>query len=353
MAELKQNFEAGTNGVEITTANSGGTGNTAVATIKGTGASVAFTNLSGEAIAGMSAKAQGPAAAAGYVNASVSGTQLGCFIKMRLPAVTATTAIHVIRGTAKLAQVQLLTTGKLQFENANASQTYVTPSALALPGVYWIDVAVDSGTTTTDGKMKFVVRDSAGALAGGMTAPVEWTATNTGAGIAASFFQYGKANASNETQAFIADDQRVVTGVYDFAQPASTVSIQRPTSIVANAGAFSRFGTATTDYGAISDTDEATGLRSPDNPSSTTFIAGVGGTLAAGDITVKVKASKTGGAATGKIELLDSANNVIAAGTNLTLSEAVNTYDLVLTTAQNTAVTSRTGLRVRFTANVA
>lgn len=351
MAELKQNFEAGSNGVEITTGNSGGTGNTGVATIKGTGSSVAFTNVAGEAIAGMSAKCVGPASAAAYVNAAVSGTQLGCFVKMRLPAVTATTAIHVIRGSAKLAQVQLLTSGKLQFENANASQTYLTPSALSLPGVYWIDVAVDSGTTTTDGKIKFIVRDSAGNPAAGMTAPVEWTATNAGAGIAAGFFQYGKANASAETQAIVADDQRVVTGVYDFAQPATTVSVQRPTSIPANAGAFARFGTATTDVAAISDTDEATGLRSPDNPANTTFIAAMGGALAAGDVTVKVKAYKTGGAATGKIELLDSSNNIIAAGTNLTLSEAVGTYDLVLTTPQNAAITNRTGLRVRFTAN--
>lgn len=231
MAVLQQTFEGGTAGVEITSANSASGGN-GVDGVKGAGASVAFTATGGEIIAGsMSAKCVGPAASAAYVNLVGSGTSGGFFAKFRLTSLPVqTTAIHIIRGSSKLAQVQFRTDGKLQFENSNGSQTYVTPNALTLPGVYWLDLAVDSGTTTSDGRMKFAVYNSSGTLTAGMPSTQEWTTTNTGGGISISFFQCGKANGSNDTQAYIVDDIRAVTGAYTFGQSGSGISP------VANAG---------------------------------------------------------------------------------------------------------------------
>jgi len=223
MSVFTQSFESGTNGTEITSSNTAG-GGTAISSVKGTGASVAFTNVAGEVIADtMSCKCVGPSGSAAYANWSGTTTRGGFFVKHRMPVVSAGGAIQVIRNSSGIMlQAQLLTSKKIQF--GSASSTLYTTTALTLPGVYFIDMAVYAGTTTTDGRAKVAVYDSAGNLAGGMAAPQEFTGINTGGGLAIAFFQAGKCAATTDTSSYIFDDMRAITGAYAFGAPGSNIA---------------------------------------------------------------------------------------------------------------------------------
>ena len=220
MAIFTQNFESGTAGTEISPANTAG-GGTSIDSVKGTGSSVAFTSTAGELInSTMSCKCFGPSGSAAYANWAGSGTQGGFFSIQRLPVTTAIGAVHLIRSSGGvMCQVQLYTNKKLVVADKTGTALYTTPTALTLPGVYQIDLAVDSGTSTTDGKVKFAVYDSSGNLTGGMTSTVEVTGINAGAGGSISFFQAGKCNTITDTSNYIIDDLRAVTGSYTFASP--------------------------------------------------------------------------------------------------------------------------------------
>jgi hypothetical protein len=233
MAILTQTFEGGSAGTEISSANTTG-GGTAISSVKGAGASVAFTTTIGEVIAGsVSCKCFGPSGSAAYANWSGSTTTGGFYAKHRLQAVTTVGAIQVIRTASSAAvQVQQLASGKLVLGTPGGAQ-YTTPSALSLPGIYFVDIALDTGTSTTDGRIKFAVYDSTGTLTGGMTAPVEFTGINAGAGGAIAYFQAGKCNTTTDAVTVILDDLRALTGTYSLADPSLPAGNITPT---ANAG---------------------------------------------------------------------------------------------------------------------
>lgn len=214
-----QDFEGGSDGTTITSANSGTGGRKPVDVVLGTGSTGAYESTS--PIAGsLSAKLNGPSGQAAYVNAGSVATQGGFRATHRFAAApNQNTAVHIVRGSTKVGQVQLLANGKLRFENSNSSEFHDTPSALSFPVTVVLNLAFDTGTDATDGRLKFSARSTGGAYLGGESAPHEMGATNAGAGITSSFFQAGKANASTDTQDYYVDDEYGLTGAYSFAGP--------------------------------------------------------------------------------------------------------------------------------------
>ena len=105
-------------------------------------------------------------------------------VAIRIPAAPATSVdlVSIVQNgsSTKAASIRIGSDGKLNVKNAADATLYTTTSALTLPGVVQIDLTVQKGTTTSDGKVKFAVYDSAGAYTAGMSAAYENTATDTG-----------------------------------------------------------------------------------------------------------------------------------------------------------------------------
>ena len=135
-----------------------------------------------------------PVGAAGGVTAQ-SGR-----VAWRLPATmpaASTDVVSVIQYglSSKAMSIRFGADGKLYLKNAADGTAYTTPSAIAGGSIIQICWAVQKGTTTSNGKLKFAVYDGTGALTAGMTAPWESTAANAGT-VALNAVNMGKITAS-------------------------------------------------------------------------------------------------------------------------------------------------------------
>jgi hypothetical protein len=260
-----QDYEALPAGATPGSSNTTANGSTIVTTtvVAGTGAgSVLGTTTAGEVIDGTaSAKvtATGTAQAFDSMN-SVAATTGGLSVKHRWSAapVGASCNVQVMRNTGgRSLSVSLLANGKVK-ASTNSVDLYTTPSALTFPGVYRIAGAVDTGTAAgNDGKVLFAIYDDAtGNLAGGMTAPVEFTGlANVGAGANLSADQVGKTDAGALTSAWSEiHDSWIVTDTYALPSATGNVPpvITAGTVVVMSSGSTATVTFDATDSGPIS-----------------------------------------------------------------------------------------------------
>ncbi len=196
-----------TNGTQLTTANLGASGDV-IAPIKSSSGSVTGTAVNGELISGAaSVKLSAASGQYAYLSWPENNlTTVGFRAYLRLSATATNFSImSVSNGSAQSAKVILLSTGRLYISDSTGSVTYQTPSALTFPGVYAIDVAVQTGTTTNDGKIQFAVYDISDELTAGMTSAFESTAANTGTASIASV-NVGKIESAAVAVTMIVDD---------------------------------------------------------------------------------------------------------------------------------------------------
>lgn len=168
-------------GTQLTASNEGSGSGDPIAPIKSASSSITGTATAGEVIHdSRSVKMVAPSGNYAYFSWPESGlTAVGMRSYLRLSSTTANYTIMAIsNGSTYIGKVILTTSGQLIIQDATT--TRLTTSALTLPGVYGIDLAVQVGTTTSNGKIKFSVYDVNGNLAAGMSSAFENTAVNTG-----------------------------------------------------------------------------------------------------------------------------------------------------------------------------
>lgn len=270
MTTRTQDYEGVPAGAAPASGNTISNGSTAVTTIitAGTGAgSIVGTQTAGEVIDGSTSAKLTATGTATAVNAqnTTGTTQAGVSTKRRwYAAPTANINEQVIRNTGgRSLSVSLLTNGKVKV-STNSADIYTTPSALTFPGVYTLASSVDTGTAAgNDGRAQFAIYDSTGALAGGMTAPVEFTGLSAvGAGAATSAVQAGKtdANALTATWTEIIDSW-IVTDTYGL--PATGGGANTPPAITAGATIVMTSGTTATVTFDATDTGPISSFQTP------------------------------------------------------------------------------------------
>lgn len=172
-----------TDGTQLTTGNLGSASGDVIAPIKASGASITGTANSSEVIYGTaSAKlvaASGQYAYLSWPENNLSATGIRAYFRLSATA-TNYTIMGISNGSATIAKVILLSNGHLYVQDSTGSVTYQTPSALTLPGIYAVDLAVQPGTSTTNGRIQFAVYESDGDFVAGMTTPFTNDAANTG-----------------------------------------------------------------------------------------------------------------------------------------------------------------------------
>ena len=213
-----------TNGTQITTANQGTSGD-AIAPIKSSSGSIIGTSTTGELISG-SASVKISAGSGQYAYLSWSETNvsaIGFRSYFRLTSTaTSYSLMSVTNGSAQMAKVILLNNGHLYVTDSTGGVSYQTQSALTFPGVYAIDIAVEKGTSTTDGKIKFVVYDADDNITGGMSDSFESTAANTGTTSIANL-NIGKIESTAVAVSMIVDDIKR-TDTYTLVGPELTAA---------------------------------------------------------------------------------------------------------------------------------
>ena len=198
MTEYKNDLEYGTVGSSVATGSGGTSGSYAIGAV----GTVVITNAAGEVLSGTkSARCAGAAGTANYITGStaLSTTATHAYAALRFmdSAYDSGEQFFLIRNTTtspanKFLNLNFDASGKV-YVGTSGGTVYTTPAALPLPGAYIVETLSDSGTSTTDGKVKFRIRNFAtGALAAGMTDWVEFTGKNLGAGLMTATFQVGK-----------------------------------------------------------------------------------------------------------------------------------------------------------------
>ncbi|MDB5162786.1 MAG: hypothetical protein JWN28_393 [Candidatus Saccharibacteria bacterium] len=172
-----------TDGTQLTLANEGAASGTAIAIVKGTGASITGTAVPAEVIMGTkSVKIDVASGSYGYLSwpeSSLTAAGFRAYLRLEDTA-TSYSIIGMGNGSGTLAKVILLANGHLYAQDLTGSVTYITPAALTFPGIYAIDLVAQVDTANTNGRIMFAVYDADGDLTGGMNAPFDSTTANTG-----------------------------------------------------------------------------------------------------------------------------------------------------------------------------
>lgn len=122
----------------------------------------------------------------------------------------------------------------------------------------------------------------------------------------------------------------------------------RPSSVIANGGSFTNQGGAADLAAALADESDTTYAQSPDNPSAAYIEYGFP-TLASGDVTVKTRNKATAGSPASQtlIELRQGSTVISSRTVTLTTSYVDHTW--TTSSAETSAITNRSDLRVRLT----
>lgn len=358
MAIRLNTFEGCTAGTAITSSNQNSDGSSGdVLTIgKGGGGTILVTTNPSEIIQGTkSAKSTATTAgdlAYGYWD-DPGMSACGLRVPLRLPAapVGGDFEVAAIRraGSATGVTVVLKTTGKLELWDAGGF-VYATPSALTLPAVVWVDVAVEAGTTTSNGKASFAVYDANGALTAGMSAAYTSTARNT-----------GTTNYVRALAGLVGNPAGTGTVIWDSPRWTDTYALQgppgssdvRPIATV-SAGLWTPQGGAASLHGALADNDDATYMASSDNPSSDTARVRVAALSSESGVSVsyRYRVSAASPARSLVVKLYMSGSVLIATRTITGITSTSWVADsLVLSPSEVAALTDRDDLEVELTAS--
>jgi hypothetical protein len=184
----------------------------------------------------------------------------------------------------------------------------------------------------------------------GYTAGAALSAPTAGRNLAVEW-QYVNTAGTRQATATLSGGTAWAGGVVAM-KAAAVVTAVKPNSVVDNTAGFTNQGGAATLQAAVADASDATYVESPTAPANKAITFGVP-TLAAGSASVTVRARlqpAAGPNTTCKVELLQGAT-VVAASTALAVSDQWADYVLTLNPSQNSAITDRSSLRVRLTAN--
>jgi len=357
---LDLNFDGGSQGTTATTTNTalGGTGTfDAMEATETFDSAVAQHGLYG---------LKSSATASAYARKDYSSTTVSYRVGFRyggLPTDSGAYMLRVAIGTTYYVSVRVVNgTGKLRIEDAAVANRWTATNALVQNTDYWFEIMVDSGTTTTDGKITFdyYPKDS--------TTPVETglvdTTANCGAGVTftrAYMLKWGSG------PQFSFDDLKLATGFARIGPApistlAATASLTAAGIVTAITAATLAATVAITSAGSVS----ASGLSSAATLAitSTTTAAGVvaASTGAARTSTATVTAAgvvNTTGAATGGYTVtITSAGSVVSGGSgsaSLTSSATITAAGQVaiITAANLTATATRTATGTVSTASSA
>lgn len=228
---------------------------------------------------------------------------------------------------------------------------FTTTGALTPGEVFQIDVTVQPGTTTSNGKVKFAVYNAAGALHLGMSAPYEKVDANVST-YGVKRFQTGWfGNGTPGTGTVILDDCEFVEGYALVGPVVQGVDDARPVAVVA-AGGWTPVGAADV-AAALADNDDATFAVSPDGPTDAVMKVGLA-TLNAGSVNVPFSYWATAASPPRRllVELRDRSGALIASKTIASVTSTTPVNDvLTLSPAENAAFTDRITPQLWFTAN--
>lgn len=117
---------------------------------------------------------------------------------------------------------------------------------------------------------------------------------------------------------------------------------------ISNPGAWNLMGSKPTEAAALTDLLDQTFIETPDAPNGAEVTFSIG-TITSGNVTVTIRGRQASSSPviSRKVELLQGSSVIASQTYNLTSSWA--DYNMVLTNAQNSAITSRTTLRIRIT----
>jgi hypothetical protein len=356
MTQYTQTAEGGVAGSAVTVGNSGGTSGTAFSLVSIGGAATATYSATGKGHGSLGYRIQSPGASTDKVYLKTTLATPVDFFSDRtyftLNTVPTTAQDMVVfydtGGTAlKLFSFGMLSGGVLRVSNAAGATLSQFAGPLTAGTLYRVESQWHKGTGTTDGQVavQLYAGDSNTAL---------WTysATNINAGTTQFLVKWlGDGGANHATDITFDDillDDSTQTAVGPWtAAPTSAVT---PTSVVS--------GTGWTAAGAVdiptalSDASDSSYALSPDSPASSTLIVQTNGALTGGAITVTPRMSKrdTSTVATVKVTLLNSTGTAVAAEQTYTLTTAPTDYPYNLTSAENNALTVRSGLQWRIIA---
>lgn len=252
-ADIHQNFQGGTPGASIVTGSST-LGNTALTSV---GTAPVITTA--DAISGT--QSADCVAAAGLQSAALlpyvpSGTAFGssCYFRLKgaLSSLLVDESFFVARigGANRVFAKLQASTGKLVLNDATSGD-YVSTVALAAETTYRLELLVDSGTSSTDGKEKFrVTRPSDGAV---IIDWVERTGRNAGAGGALANVYAGCMTVTGTGARRMVVDEIYMTDSY--ASPSMSTAANTPPTVTAGATVTMSSGTTATITVQGNDTD--------------------------------------------------------------------------------------------------
>lgn len=348
MTLLQNIFEGGTDSTAVTTGNSGGVSGDAfgeIDTSTGLG-TVAFTTVASHGGMALRSYGAGNRAFVGW-SGIAAHTKFATRFYLRLPASpSAETQMFVVRNaTAWVVGMNITATRTLRLTKGDGAAIY-TSSALALDTWYRVEIRGEVGLTTSNGKVWFdVYLGDTGTSLGSYSS----TAADLGTASLVNV-RYGKQGASNTVETLwdsIAYNNAISTALGAYVP---TLAVVRPSS-VDDAGGWTNTG-GTSLASVLADETDTTYAQSKAAPTSDDpFTVSLNGTLAPGAVTVttRAQADTASPATTLKVELLQGATVIASRTFNMTASWA--DYSFTTTSGETAAITDRTILKVRNTAN--
>jgi len=323
-------------------------------------------------------------ASAGNLYTSTTAVPLNTWVRFELYGVVGNTttngvikaAMYTADGTTPIDSVFSTTTANLngtgfslvQFGKCNTSNyatafwmddILVNTSATDLIGPYTANLppSVTAGADISVVKNTVANLTSTASDADGTIASYAWTFDSLPAGATTPTLTNGTTANASFTAAVAGVYTARITVTDDVGATAfdtMTVSVPstslRPGSVVSNPGSWTNVGGAGDAALATADELDATYAQSPAAPANAVTTFALSGTLESGLITVKVRADiDTAVAGTLVVDLMQS--TTLIATRTFSLSTTKTDFSYTLTSGENAAVTDRSALRIRVTAN--
>lgn len=355
MTQYTHTAEGGTDGGAVTAGNSGGASGNAFTLVQLAGAASATYSTVGKAHGSLGYRVQslGGSTDRFYLQTNVGGTGLFSgriyFTLNALPS----QAQNVFRltgssGSANLMAVGLLAGNTMRVIDAAGATLGSYATALTAGASYRLEYAWAKGTGTTDGQI------AAKLFAGESQTPLySYASTSVNAGTVNPtqmyIGAYTSANVLDMTVDTILYDDSVQTFLGPLAVPPTNAVV--PSTVISGTG-WTAVG-ASDIPAALADGLDSSYAQSPDSPTNSTLIVSTSGNLADGNVVVTPRMSKRDSTttATAVVTLLDSNGNPVAAAQTYTLTTSPKDYPYSLSSAENAALTNRSGLQWRIVAS--
>ena len=352
MTQYTQTAEGGTAGTAVTVGNSGGASGQAFSLVSLAGTATATYSATGKSHGGLGYRIQNAGTATDkiYLRTTLPAgvdqfAERTYFTLNSLPNTAQNLIIFYDTSTStQLCAIGLLANNTLRSISASGATLGTYATALTAGTLYRVETQWRKGTTTTDGQ--FAVQ-----LFAGDSTTALWTYSATNVNVGTTQFQikwiaegsFSRPLDATFDSILIDDATQTAVGPFS-AAPTATIT---PTSVVSGTG-WTAVGAADIPT-ALADASDTTYALSPDSPAASTLIVQTSGTLNTGSVIVTPRMSKrdTTTTATAKVTLLNSAGTAVAAEQTYTLTTTATDYPYSLTTAENNALTVRSGLQWR------